>query len=128
MIAARIGDTVHGCFGKADGDRPRGAATGIELPIYRRFARPRADDPGQTVETGIEYVEVAVELVAPQILARLVTTPATRLGEVFPYGPARWLRLANAISPTLMDRFMRRFSRRRPYEAGNDGTDRNDGR
>jgi NADP-dependent 3-hydroxy acid dehydrogenase YdfG len=44
-------------------------------------------------------------------------------GEVFPYGPARWLRVANAISPTLVDRFMRRFSRRRPYEAANDGTD-----
>jgi NADP-dependent 3-hydroxy acid dehydrogenase YdfG len=37
-------------------------------------------------------------------------------GEVFPYGPARLLRLANAISPTLVDRFMRRFSRRRPYD------------
>ena len=44
-------------------------------------------------------------------------------GEVFPYGPARWLRLANAISPSLIDRFMRRFSRRRPYEGGGEGTD-----
>jgi NADP-dependent 3-hydroxy acid dehydrogenase YdfG len=46
-------------------------------------------------------------------------------GEVFPYGPARWLRIANAISPALMDRFMRRFSRRRPYVAG---SEQNDGR
>ena len=44
-------------------------------------------------------------------------------GEVFPYGLARWLRLANAISPALMDRFMRRFSRRRPYVAGSEGND-----
>ena len=44
-------------------------------------------------------------------------------GEVFPYGPARWLRLVNAISPTLVDRFMRRFSRRRPYEPGTEGHD-----
>ena len=49
-------------------------------------------------------------------------------GEVFPYGAARWLRLANALSPSLVDRFMRRFSRRRPYDAGSDGIDRNDGR
>ena len=46
-------------------------------------------------------------------------------GEVFPYGPTRWLRMANAISPTLLDRVMRRFSRRRPYEGG---SERNDGR
>jgi NADP-dependent 3-hydroxy acid dehydrogenase YdfG len=45
-------------------------------------------------------------------------------GEVFPYGPARWLRLANALSPTLVDRFMRRFSRRRPYA----GVEPNEGR
>jgi NADP-dependent 3-hydroxy acid dehydrogenase YdfG len=49
-------------------------------------------------------------------------------GEVFPYGPVRWLRLANAISPTLVDRFMRRFSRRRPYDPGSDGIGRNDRR
>ena len=46
-------------------------------------------------------------------------------GEVFPYGPTRWLRMANAISPSLLDRFMRRFSRRRPHDAG---SERDDGR
>jgi short-subunit dehydrogenase len=53
-------------------------------------------------------------------VARCVAAPR---GEVFPYWPARLLRLANAISPALIDRFMKRFSRRRPYV----GTGRSDG-
>jgi len=43
--------------------------------------------------------------------------------EVFPYGPARWLRIVNAMSPTLIDRVMQRFGRRRPYVAGHEDTD-----
>jgi NADP-dependent 3-hydroxy acid dehydrogenase YdfG len=42
-------------------------------------------------------------------------------GEVFTYGPARLLRIANALAPGLIDRFMRRFSRRRPYQPPNQG-------
>ena len=41
-------------------------------------------------------------------------------GEVFPYGPARLLRVANALAPGLVDRFMRRFSRRRLYQPTDD--------
>jgi len=36
-------------------------------------------------------------------------------GEVFPYYPAKWLGVLNAIAPTFTDRLMRRFSRRRPH-------------
>ena len=35
--------------------------------------------------------------------------------EVFPYWPAKWLGVANAIFPASVDRLMRRFSRRRPH-------------
>ena len=41
-------------------------------------------------------------------------------GEVFPYRLSRWIRVVNALSPTLIDRFMSRFSRRRPFEPGGD--------
>lgn len=35
--------------------------------------------------------------------------------EVYPYWPARWLRVLNALAPATTDRVMRRFSRRRPH-------------
>ena len=46
-------------------------------------------------------------------VARCLARPRA---EVYPYWPARLLRIAGAIAPSLVDRFMRRFSRRRPYE------------
>jgi len=53
-------------------------------------------------------------------VARCVANPR---GEVFPFWAARLLRLANAISPALIDRFMRRFSRRQPYVAPESSSD-----
>ncbi len=54
------------------------------------------------------------------LVARCVANPR---GEVFPFWPARLLRLANAISPALVDRFMRRFGRRRPHVARDPASD-----
>jgi short-subunit dehydrogenase len=35
--------------------------------------------------------------------------------EVYPYWPSRWLRVLNALAPSITDRVMRRFSRRQPH-------------
>jgi short-subunit dehydrogenase len=35
--------------------------------------------------------------------------------EVYPYWPSRWLRVLNALAPSMTDRVMRRFSRRQPH-------------
>ena len=35
--------------------------------------------------------------------------------EVYPYWPSRWLRVLNALAPSMIDRLMRRFSRRQPH-------------
>ena len=50
-----------------------------------------------------------------EAVARCVANPRA---EVYPYRPAKLLRVANAIAPALVDRFMRRFGRRRSYTPG----------
>lgn len=47
-----------------------------------------------------------------EAVARCIARPRP---EVYPYWPARVLRAANAIAPGWLDRFMKRFSRRRPF-------------
>jgi short-subunit dehydrogenase len=85
---------------------PTSTRTEFHEAMYRKFGHAvEGKGPRQEVGTVADAV------------ARCVANPR---GEVFPYGPARLLRLANALSPTLLDRFMRRFSRRRPYTP--DGT------
>ena len=45
-------------------------------------------------------------------VARCIANPRA---EVFPYWPAKWLGVVNAIFPATVDRVMKRFSRRRPH-------------
>ena len=80
---------------------PASTKTEFHDAMYRNFGHAvEGKGPRQSADTVANAV------------ARCIARPR---GEVFPYYPAKWLGILNAIAPTFTDRLMQRFSRRRPH-------------
>ena len=80
---------------------PVSTRTEFHDAMYRNFGHAvKGKGPKQPVDVVINAIVSCIE--RPR-------------AEVYPYWPSRWLRVLNALAPSMTDRVMRRFSRRQPH-------------
>jgi NADP-dependent 3-hydroxy acid dehydrogenase YdfG len=80
---------------------PVSTRTEFHDAMYRNFGHAvKGKGPKQPVDTVVSAIVSCIE--RPR-------------AEVYPYWPSRWLRVLNALAPSMTDHVMRRFSRRQPH-------------